>query len=78
MTCVSQAGLQAWLEGGGGHPLASAPDNGLVGSVLYKGRQFLGKLALHLKSQQPGQARVTLNQWVKACLFRYPLSPKMK
>jgi len=71
MTCVSQTGLQAWLEGGGGHPLAAAPDKGMVGSVLYKGRQFLGKLAFHLKSQQPGQARVTLNQWVNACLFRY-------
>lgn len=71
MTCVSQAGLQAWLDGGGGHPLALAPVEGLVGSALLKGRQFMGKLAFHLKSQQPGQARVTLNQWVKACLFRY-------
>ena len=71
MTCVSQTGLQAWLDGGGGHPLASAPLGGLVGSVLNKGHQFLGKLAFHLKGQQPGQAWVTLNQWVKACLFLY-------
>jgi len=69
MTCVSQVRLQAWLDGGGGHPLASAPIKGLVGSVLYKGRRFLGKLAFHLKSQQPGQARVTLNQWVVSFVF---------
>ena len=71
MICVAGTELRAWLEGGGGHPLNPPPKGEWEGSTLHKGRTYLGKLAYHLKSQLPGQSRVSLNQWVRACLFRH-------